>query len=123
MKILFLFFTQRPKLSLVLACVWTIVIFIGCSLPGNDLPKINVFDHFDKVVHFMFFLGFFLLWSFSGTFKNKLIIFILAILFGFGIEFYQKYFVAGRSFDVWDGIWDSLGALIGLILVTTFSEK
>jgi len=38
---------------------------------------------------------------------------MLGILYGFGLEVYQKVFVPGRSFDVWDGVADSAGALLG----------
>jgi VanZ family protein len=112
MKKLFSFIQQYPKTTLVLAILWTILIFIGCSLPGRDLPKLGLFDHFDKVVHFIFFFIFFVLWRLVPS-SNSMIILILAILYGFGLEFYQIHFVAGRSFDVWDGVADTFGALAG----------
>lgn len=107
------------KLSLLFAIIWTIIIFIGCSLPGRDLPSVHLFDQFDKVVHFSFFLLFFIFWYFSPTifFKNSLAWIMIAAIVGFGIEFYQIHFVAGRSFDVWDGVADTVGALAGFFLI------
>jgi glycopeptide antibiotics resistance protein len=86
-------------------------------LPGKELPKLNLFDHFDKVVHFTFFFVFFILWKmvFSQQDKSSRMIIVIAIAFGFGIEWYQLNFVVGRSFDVWDGIFDSLGAVFGFL--------
>lgn len=111
MKGWFQTFLSYKKLNLVLAIAWTILIFIGCSMPGKELPKLNLFDQFDKVVHFTFFLVFFVFWN---AWKNRPSLFILlSILYGFGIEFYQLHCVAGRSFDVWDGVADSVGALTG----------
>jgi len=118
MKRFFTFLSQRPSWTFFLALTWTIIIFIGCSLPGKEIPKLGLFAHFDKVVHFSFFMVFFILWSirFKGNFRTNLIILFIAIAYGFLLEFYQLYFVAGRSFDVWDGVADSAGALVGWAL-------
>lgn len=111
MRALYAFLQERPKLSLGLALLWTFVIYWGCTLPGKDLPKINVFDQFDKLVHATFFFFFFILWMAYRS--NTLWVFVSAIAFGFGLEFYQHYLVIGRSFDVWDGIADTFGAVLG----------
>jgi hypothetical protein len=115
MKKLIALFETRPKLTLSLAILWTIVIFIGCSMPGKDLPKLGLFDHFDKVVHFSFFAVFFGLWFLitSKSTQYAFIIIAISIFYGFGIEYYQLHCVAGRSFDVWDGVADGLGAIGG----------
>ena len=107
------FFKRYFWLNLGLAISWTILIFIGCSLPGRDLPSISVFDHFDKVVHFTFLFVFFTLWYvfFSEVKFISFYLILLSFLYGFGLEFYQIYFVAGRSFDIWDGVADTLGGL------------
>lgn len=110
-KIIAYFFIHR-RLSFFFAIIWTILILIGCSLPGKDLPAITLFDHFDKVVHFTFFCFFYFLW-YAGTkpFENKsLILILISFALGFAIEFYQINFVVGRSFDVWDGVADTFGA-------------
>ena len=111
------FLESNKKIALSLAILWTLIIIIGVSLPGKELPKINLFDQFDKVVHFTFFFMFFILWkmTFFENEKSSRILILIAIVFGFGIEFYQLHFVAGRSFDVWDGVWDSLGAFCGFL--------
>lgn len=111
----FQFLETNKKISFSLAILWTLIIIVGVSMPGKELPKVNLFDHFDKVVHFSFFFGFFILWKmvFAPFEKSSRIIILIAILFGFAIEYYQLNFVVGRSFDVWDGIWDSLGAIAG----------
>jgi VanZ family protein len=103
---------------MVLALIWTLIIFIGCSLPGKEIPKIGLFAHFDKLVHFVFFFMFFLLWkiSRSSSSNSSIIILCLAIVYGFSLEFYQMYFVAGRSFDSWDGIADTIGAVSGFFV-------
>lgn len=106
-----------------LSLLWTIIIFVGCSLPGKDIPAVHLFDHFDKIVHFIFFFIFAFLWLntvflfFPGERKNIWVYIILIILssflYGFALEFYQFYFVQGRSWDIWDGIADGIGGSAG----------
>ncbi len=125
MKTISAYLSSRKRLTLALAVIWTAVIFIGCSLPGREIPKLGLFDNIDKLVHFLFFAGFFALWYlFSNqSMTSLLFILALAILYGFGLEYYQLYCVAGRSFDVWDGVADTLGALGGMGLVRWGSRK
>jgi VanZ family protein len=103
----------------ITAICWTIGIFLGCSRPGKDLPKLHLFDNFDKVVHFIFFFVFAYLWAVVGksTFRILAITLLISIAYGTFIEYYQKNFVAGRSFDVWDIVADSLGALVAVLLL------
>lgn len=110
---------KNKGLTLSLALAWTILIFMGCSLPGRDIPKVNMFEHFDKVVHFTFFMVFFILWFlyFGITKRNAFIIILTAFMYGFAIEFYQRYCVVGRSFDVWDGVADGIGAVLGWLVM------
>lgn len=123
MKSVYTYFLADKKITLFLALFWTIGIFIGCSMPGKDLPSLNLFDHFDKVVHFTFFAVFFALWFMYFHTKANIGWYVLSvtILYGFAIEFYQLHFVAGRAFDVWDGIADSVGGLIGWFIVRRLS--
>jgi VanZ family protein len=95
---------------------WLILIFVGCSLPGKEIPKVGLFNNFDKIVHFTFFFVLCILAYLKFGVQNKTIVTILclAIIYGFALEFYQLYFVKGRSFDVWDGVADSAGAICSL---------
>ncbi len=97
---------------------WLALIIIGCSLPGNEIPKVNVFDQFDKVVHYVFYFVLCILGYLHFGLSKKSIIALatFSIVFSFIIEFYQLRLVAGRSFDVWDGIAGSCGALCSVYL-------
>lgn len=103
------------------AVLWTSIILFACTIPGNEIPKVNLFDHFDKVVHFALFFIFYCLWFFRW--KAKWLWFILSILLGFAVEWYQLAFVPGRSFDVWDGVADSFGALVAVWVLPYFLPK
>jgi len=113
------FWLDHPVLNRLSAILWTILIYIGCSLPGRDIPKVSLFEQVDKVVHFIFFLVFYVLWFVVGRRKDKYswFIVVLCVVYGYALEVYQLWFVEGRSFDVWDGVADTLGGLAGLFLV------
>ncbi len=115
---------KSKKTFALLAIVWTIVIMVGVSMPGKDLPKLNLFDHFDKVVHWVFFFVWCALaWCAGATTTNRFWKVVLcAFVFGFAIEWYQLNFVPGRSFDVWDGIADGIGALSVLGIKNTIKK-
>lgn len=107
--------------KLYIAISWTVIIFILLSLPGSMLPKESTFliPNFDKVVHISLFGGFVLLWSLYYSVKQlsakrKLrsffFIFIIAVVYGIGMEYVQKYFIPLRYFDEADIIADMIGA-------------
>jgi len=116
------------------AVIWFIVSLILLTLPANDLPHSSLFDlpYFDKYVHLgMFFL---LTVLFSYPFSkltaeevtisaifNKIALFI--ILYGIIMEFVQKYFTAGRTFDITDILFDAVGSVTGLLIMRRLTFK
>ena len=48
------------------------------------------------------------------TIRAKALALIFCILYGISLEYYQKYFVPSRSFDVIDMLADAMGALVSL---------
>lgn len=117
MSELFKYFMSKRRLSAVFAAAWTLLIFIGCTLPGSDLPPVHVFEHFDKVVHFSFFLVFQVLWVAAVGPRWIWVCVFLAMGYGFYLEFYQAHYVKGRSFDVWDGVADTFGAFVATVWI------
>lgn len=103
---------------------WFFIVGILTLTPGSDIPKVGWLDkikNFDKVVHaglfggltFLFCLPYF---NFPFSYYQKTNHFIrislAAIIWGITIEFLQRFFVPGRSFDLADWIADSIGVLI-----------
>ena len=103
-----------------LAICWLICASVLFFLPGSALPKENWLDkiYFDKWVHFGLFAMLVFLWRFSfpshSTFSNWAIL-LLALSYGFSVEFIQKFWIPGRSFDLTDVAADMTGAIAGLI--------
>jgi len=94
-------------------------------IPGNDLPGGSGFleiPNVDKLIHFLIFGVWVSLCCLGiirfNTNSNHIILFFfiafLGLLFGYGMELFQKHFVPNRSYDVYD-IWaDGLGSFAGL---------
>jgi VanZ family protein len=113
--------------------VWVIfefvLIFILLSMPGSDIQGtswISIILHLpfaDKIIHIGLFGSlalslFFHLEQYSNisfrSTRTKALSLILCIVFGIGMEFYQKYFVPSRGFEVGDMLADAMGALLAL---------
>lgn len=96
-----------------LAFAVTLIIFILCTIPSDQLPKGEDFN--DKNAHFIVFAGWAFCWQFA--FKDYKKTLLLGIFYGVFIEFWQgslpKSF--NRNFDWYDALADSIGVVIGLI--------
>lgn len=105
------------------AILWILLILFLCTLPGKDIPSSSFLDkiHFDKFVHFGLFGGIVLLLSLAIYWQKKfispltlVILVIMTAAYGLAIEYIQKYWVIGRSFDMFDVLADTLGAIAGV---------
>ncbi len=112
------------KISFLLAILWFIISVVLLTLPGSDLPQEKWLDmiYFDKWVHIGMFaiLAFLWCWALSKwswkTIRLRSVflrITLLAIAYGILMEFVQRDFIAGRSFDITDMIADGAGAFFG----------
>lgn len=110
------------KYSLLLAILWTLIIFILCSTPGHFIPTTNWLEllSFDKFVHASIFFTLTFLWLLVGFKKNKLslsfMIFIIIACIGYGglLEIMQAKAFSERSGDWLDFMANSFGCLMGL---------
>ena len=110
---------RKNIISIAILC-WAFIIFILCSLPGEEIPTPNwQIPYLDKIVHVgMFFLLSMLIslmsiWDTFLTFKKLLIIVTLvALVYGGFIEIMQHYYF-DRSGEILDLGADLLGAIIG----------
>lgn len=123
--------------------VWVIaefvLVFVLLSLPGSEFPdhsswisKIMALPFADKIVHIGLFgsLALSLFFHFemltNSKFKTnraKAIALIICILYGIVMEYYQKYYVPNRGFEVLDMLADAIGALCALPLFELFGKR
>lgn len=89
--------------------LWTITIFVLCTIPSEHLPEGN-----DKTAHFVVFAAFSFLWLFIQNSTVKILLW--GISFGVFIEFWQAMLPTSfhRSGDVWDAVADAVGVVIGI---------
>jgi len=112
-----LFFNVLP------AIVYTVLVFIGGSLPRQPVPDIQ-FVPADKFLHFVAFGGLQILllravrWERPRSSLNGQLTLatLMASALGALLEFWQAA-LPHRSADVWDWVADTLGALfVGMLL-------
>lgn len=100
---------RRPVLT---ALLWSVGIFLACSVPGNRLPP-GPFVSFDKVVHLAMFFGYGALWLRAFP-KRPVMILLTAAVFAVGIEVWQSTPWIGRRMDAGDAVADLVGAVLGV---------
>jgi hypothetical protein len=105
---------------------WLFITTFLLTLPGSAFPEENWLDKIwaDKWVHIVLFGLLVTLWC-RGIAKRKIekkllakyfiTITIVAIVYGIGMEFVQRYLISNRSFDVIDILADAVGCIAGLI--------
>jgi len=106
---------------------WFFIVLTLMCLPGDELPPTDWLhiNFLDKWLHMAVFgcLVFLFCWPFNNSGFNKvqrkyyfLKIVLAFSVWGLAIEFIQKYFVPGRSFDLFDWAADSIGAFISFFI-------
>lgn len=110
---------KHTNKAVVIALLWTALIFVACFIPGSSVPKVHI-PLIDKWVHFFIFGGFSFLWYFvlkSPTWFKSISISLLALLVGYAVELIQgSDWVVNRAYEVNDVIADGIGGIIGTIL-------
>ncbi len=95
-------------------------------MPSNNLPKMNLFLHADKLIHMAMYAGFtFLLlnaWKDYYIDRNKWLIPILIAIWGIGMEILQASKSIGRSFDLWDEAANVAGFFPGWLAIVLFQK-
>lgn len=119
----------KKNLLLFLAVTWTVIIAIFSLVTIGDLGGSIRIPNKDKVVHFIFYFVFVILWtwyrkSFNYTKKQALSILVTAILFGILMELFQGVFTTHRKADILDVLANSAGAFVGFLFINkNFSNK
>ncbi len=109
---------------------WFLLTTFLLVIPGSDLPKDPFLEaiYFDKWVH----IGLFGLLTIFGCYpslknnnykKTFIRITVAVIVYGIVMEFIQKYFTEGRSFDITDIIADAVGAILGYFFIIYMAQK
>jgi VanZ family protein len=103
-------------------------LLIMTSLPGEDIPDIELFK-FDKIIHLiayftlgtsfiLFLIGYY---NFSNNFKILLFTFAFGLIFGAIDELHQK-LIPGRTASLYDWYANSIGIILSLIFIKSFKN-
>ncbi|RYF53222.1 MAG: VanZ family protein [Cytophagaceae bacterium] len=103
-----------PILFRWLAIVWTVIMLIGCLTPHSELPD-ELVSWNDKAQHIAIFALFTLLWRLAGL--KLATAAVVGVLFGALIEALQYVLPINRSADWADLFADSIGVILGMLLV------
>lgn len=112
----------------LLAIIWSIIIIILCSIPGQEFSDVSFIDipHFDKIVHFglYFILSIVSIKGLKQQSKIKLLkqfpylsIIFYAIILGGSLELLQHYYIPFRSGDTLDMLANFIGTISGALVV------
>lgn len=102
-----------------------LVLYVGCImalslLPPKDLPKVELFENADKVVHFLMYFGFAMLssWVLKVELNRLRVWFILPTTIGWGflMEVFQFEMHLGRSYSFYDMLANTIGGTIGILV-------
>jgi VanZ family protein len=110
LNLLYNYLQKHTTLAYLLAISWLALVVYTCCMPASTLPKVPIIPNADKAVHFCFYAVLTYLWYCANSNIKLLQYCIVSICIGIVIELIQKYFIPGRSFDVWDIVANSMGA-------------
>jgi len=112
------------------AFAWALAIFVGSSIPADDLPTVILLAP-DKLLHMGVFLVFGILLHRAVVFQKKFSFLLehplaatIVIAGGYGLfdEIHQS-FVPGRSLDPFDVLADVVGVCLGLWIRRFYQNK
>lgn len=95
-----------------LAGLWTLVLWVGCSIPGSEIPEVRLLAA-DKLAHVFLFAVFAVLWARAAPGRW---VAIAGGGLGFGVftEVWQHLLPIGRTGDPFDVVADAVGLAVGL---------
>jgi VanZ family protein len=119
---------RNQKTYFLLAFLWTsIVTVLSLITISSEVGSTIKIEYKDKYVHFLFYFVFVVLWyHFATTIltkRAKLIVLSSAIGYGILMEICQGLFTTTRAADILDVLANSVGAVIGIIVVSTLYKN
>lgn len=101
----------------LLAVAWTVLITVLSLISFERTPSFMLQLPFkDKIVHFIFYFVFVVLWCFGLHKTDKIKILLIAIVYGIIIEILQYVLTENRTADFYDVLANSLGAFLAFFV-------
>ena len=131
MLVRFFFSFPYPVRKLLLFIYLSAIAYASLASPSR-IPRVILFEHLDKVVHFVMYFGFCILSVYAfdkrkyhhGSSRHftkiPAVIYVgvilMALAWGFAMELLQQYMAMGRQYSMYDMIANGAGALAGIAL-------
>ena len=112
------------------AALWTVFVTVCCLVSMHNFDSVPVHDGYtDKYVHCTFYFIFTVLWykffklanTGSGK-KQRLLVFVLAVVYGIFIELCQQFFTKDRSADITDVAANTTGSALAVLVLWLLSK-
>jgi VanZ family protein len=112
--------------------VLLVMIYVGCVaalslLPLQDLPQVPMFRGEDKLIHFIMYFGFSVLfcWTLKTELNLSRLFFVILVTIGWGVlmEYLQLDMHMGRSFSWYDELANSIGVCFGILTYTLITRN
>lgn len=105
----------------LLSITVALIILTLSVMNSSDFDNIPVFKFEDKIVHFSMYFGFMAVILFERRRSLKagstiLFLALIPVFYGILMELMQFYFTDSRKADVWDAVFNSIGALTCALL-------
>lgn len=109
-----------------------VILYVGCIaaltlLPAKDLPQIPLFRGADKIIHFImyFFFSIVFCWALKTELNYTRLFFIIPATIGWGVfmEIMQLQMHRGRSFSEFDMLANTIGVFAGVLFFTILARK
>mgnify|MGYP001566739113 CR=1 FL=1 len=114
------FLAVRQPVRILLVILYICCIAAISLLPPKDLPQIPLFPGADKIIHFLMYLVFSLLFCWALRIEKNYyrLLFIILATIGWGLfmEIIQLTMRAGRSFSWYDIFANSVGVFVGILI-------
>ncbi|WP_264560304.1 VanZ family protein [Flavobacterium sp. N2270] len=101
----------------LLAVAWTVLITVLSLISFERTPSFMLQLPFkDKLVHFIFYFVFVVLWCFGLHKTDKIKILLIAVVYGIIIEILQYVLTENRTADFYDVLANSSGAFLAFFV-------
>jgi len=113
---------KRRSVVIILGCVWMVMLAVLSFLPNHDKLLLHTTGHYHRWGHMLAFLAVSLLLVSSVTsLWSRFALAATAVSFGYLLEFLE-HVIYRNELEKSDVMIDTLGVILGLILVLAYEE-
>lgn len=113
---------KYPSAIGILTCVWIALVVFLSFLPVPYKEELHTHGRFHFLGHgLVFFVTGFLLMNVTSSLRNRLLLLIFALVFGFSIELAQ-HLAFQIGFERRDVLTDSVGILCGILIAVAMER-